>query len=116
MSATMVDKATQNFKSTLAKTPKNSLEKMKFGFGPENKLFATSIWSLFFNFRCFSRKSQSQQKLERKSLILQYRFAQTSTHSTFSKIYSQNTAKNFPAKVFRLVSKRISSTPLLDAQ
>ena len=84
----------------------------------------------FFNFRFSSRKSQSQQKLEKRSLILQYSFAQktslilrTSTHLTLKIICSRNTVKNlsdftnFPANMFLFgVRKNIWAAPFLDAK
>ena len=64
----------------------------------------------FSNFRFSSRKSQSQQKLEERSLILQYSFAQktslilrTSTHLTSKIICSRNTTKYLS---FNLVSEK----------
>ena len=88
------------------------------------------IIRVFFNFRFSSRKSQSQQKLEKRSLILQYSFAQktsfilrTSTHLTSKLIWSRNTVKNlsaftnFPANMFLFdVRKSICTAPFLDAQ
>ena len=52
----------------------------------------TPIWSLFFNFRFSSRKSQSQQKLAKNITRFTIKFRsknliilRTSTHSTFKK-------------------------------
>ena len=83
-----------------------------------------------FNYRFSSRKPQSQQKLEKRQLILQYSFAQkislilqTSTHLTSKIISSCNTAKNlsdfanFPVNMFLFgVRKNICTTPFLDGQ
>ena len=84
----------------------------------------------FFNFRYFGRKSQSQQNYRKRSLILQYSFAQktslilwNSTHLTLKIISSCNTAKslcdfiNFPANMFLFeVRKNICTPSFLDAQ
>ena len=84
----------------------------------------------FFNFRFSSRKSQSQQKLEKRSLILQYSFSQKtllilqiSTHLTSKIICSRNAAKNlcdftnFPVNMFLFgARKNICTYPFLDGQ
>ena len=61
------------------------------------------IVRVFFNFRFSSRKSQSQQNLAKRSVILQYGF-------------TQNTS--FPANGFLFVSgkKKICTSPFLDTQ
>ena len=86
--------------------------------------------SFFFNFRFSSRKSQSKQKLVKKSLVLQYSFAQkaslilwTSTHLTLKLTCSRKRAKrlshftNFPENMFLFsVEKNICTKPFLDGQ
>ena len=93
-------------------------------------MFQWTSSELFFNFRFSSKKSQSQQKLEKRSLILQYSFAQntslilrTSTHLTSKIIWSHNTAKNlsgfinFPVNMFLFgVKKNICTAPFLDGE
>ena len=88
------------------------------------------IWSLSMNFRFSGRKSQSQQKLEKKitHFTKQFRSKQflilrTSTHSPLYKIFYRNTAKkltqfiNFPGNMFLVgVRKYICTGPFLDAQ
>ena len=77
------------------------------------------IWSLFFNFRFFSRKSLSQHNLAKKITHFTIPFPsknwliwQTSTHSTLWKIDSRNTAENpitlqiFQQTCFWLVSEK----------
>ena len=80
--------------------------------------------------RFFSRKSQSQQRLVKRSFILQYSFAQktllilrTWTHFTLKIICSRDTTKklspftNFPANIFLFdVTKNIYTAPFLDGQ
>ena len=80
--------------------------------------------------RFFSRKSQSQQRLVKRSFILQYSFAQktslilrTWTHFTLKIICSRDTTKklspftNFPANIFLFdVTKNICTAPFLDGQ
>ena len=74
--------------------------------------------------------SQSQQKLTKKSLVLQYSFSQntsfilwTLTHLTLKIIFSDDTAKilsefaNFSANIFLFnVRENICTAPFLDAQ
>ena len=64
---------------------------------------SVDIVRVFFNFRFSSRKSQSQQNLAKRSVILQYGF-------------TQNTS--FPANGFLFVSgeKKICTSPFLDTQ
>ena len=86
------------------------------------------ITRVAFLFSRFSRrKSQIEQKLEKRLLILQYSFAQKTSlifepqpHSFWN---SHNTAKalsgfmNFPANIFLFgVRKSICTAPFLDAQ
>ena len=92
--------------------------------------FPRTSSEFLFNFRFSSRKSQSQQKLAKRPLILQYSFAQktllilrTSTHLTLQIICSRNTAKNFSnfkdclADMFLLGVRENSCTVIfLDAQ
>ena len=87
------------------------------------------ISGVSFNFKFSSRKSESQQKLAKKWIILEYSFAQKtslilriSTHLTLKRICSCNTAKNlsdftnFPGKPFLFgVREKICTAPFLDA-
>ena len=86
--------------------------------------------SEFFYFRFSSRKSQSQQKLEKRSLVLQYRVAQktsfilrASTNWASKIICSRHTDKNLSAftnilaNMFRFgVRKNICTLPFLGVQ
>ena len=89
------------------------------------------IIRVFFNFRLFSRKSQSQQKLLKKitQFTTQFRSKNlthfwASTHLTFKIIYCWNTAKNlseftknFQTTMFLFgVRKNICTPPFLDGQ
>ena len=96
----------------------------KYYFGPTISFIfvRTFQWtsSKFFYSKFFSRKSQREQRLaKKKSLILQYSFAQkislilrTSTHLTLKIICSRNAAKkfsdftNFQQTCFCLVSEK----------
>ena len=92
--------------------------------------FQRTSSEFLFNFRFSSRKSQSQQKLAKRPLILQYSFAQktllilrTSTDLTLQIICSRNRAKNlsnfkdFPTDMFLLgVRENICTAIFPDAQ
>ena len=75
--------------------------------GPENKWFKT--WYLeIINFRFQGRKSQTRQKLAKRSLILQYNVAQktslilqVSTHLTLLKIFSRKTDENLTLQIYQ---------------
>ena len=112
MSATMVCQRRKELKLHWIKRTKTVPQKTKFG--PENK-FKTSC-SEFINFRFSGGKSQSQQKLEKRSLILQYSFAQKpslNVRTSTQKPYF----KNCPANMFLVgVRKHICTAPFLDAQ
>ena len=129
------------------KRPKAVSQKTKFG--PKYKWFKNSYlklffwififihkvqWTsseIFFNFKFFSRKSQSQQKLPKKifHFTIQFRSKTSlilwiSTHLTLKIIRFDNTAKNlseftksFPVNMFLFgVRKNICTPPFLNAQ
>ena len=85
----MVGPTAKKFKIALAKTPYNSLKKVKSG--AVKKIIQNLILKVFLLIPYFPRrKSQSEQKLPKTSLISHYIFAQktslilqTSTHSIF---------------------------------
>ena len=112
------------------------IQNLRFGILFWKKLFLAynffpvDIIRVFFNCRFSCRKSQSQQKLVKKSLVLQYSFAQkaslilwTLTHLILKVTCSCKTAKslsnftNFPANMFLFgVGKNIGTKLFPDAQ
>ena len=79
---------------TLTKTPQNSPKKTKFGL--ENKLFKTSYLEfVYYNFRFFGRKSQSQQKLVKKFTYFTINFKRR--HSFYESQLTQHHKKYAPA-------------------
>ena len=65
---------TKNLKISQYKTSENSHIKRNLDHKANDA--NRHIWSSSINFRFFGRKSRSQQKLAKRSLILQYSFAQ----------------------------------------
>ena len=107
MVATMVDRRQ---KLRWLKRPETIPQKTKFG--PKNNS-KPHIWSLSLNFKFFSRKSESQQKLSKKIIHFRIKFPSKNIRFTnhnslniIKSIFPQNTAKkltnftNFPANMF----------------
>ena len=112
---------TKNLKISQYKTSENSHIKRNLDHKANDA--NRHIWSSSINFRFFGRKSWSQQKLAKRSLILQYSFAQKASLilqylnslniiknilPQYSQIITHFT--NFPANMFLVgVRKNISS-------
>ena len=109
---------TKNLKISQYKTSENSHIKRNLDHKANDA--NRHIWSSSINFRFFGRKSRSQQKLAKRSLILQYSFAQKASLNLrnlniIKNILPQQSQiithfTNFPANMFLVgVGKNISS-------
>ena len=97
----------------------------RFHISPDVPIEITRVF--FINFKFSGRKSQSQQKLAKKTthFTIQFRptLLRTSTHLTLKIISSRNKVKsvsefaNFPEDMFLFgVRKNICTAPFLDSQ
>ena len=110
---------TKNFKTTLAKTPKNSPQKTKSEL--EKKSFKTSYLELIFQFQIFSRKSPEQEKLEKN--IIHFTIPSRSKKlAYFRDLNSLNIVKNILPQLnqkpthFTTFPANICTAPFVDAQ